>query len=269
MKERLRHKLHPDVQQALQEAQRLTGHTPVIKRVEHLPHDTHAVLKPPVTTRQPYEIQYLCAQERLLNHLIVHEVGHIVRLHQVPETERLHTVLTPDARTTMARQVIRDLTPLLDAGLPEETAVELISDWHEGVATQLTNFPADLRIEQWIHDRYPGLRRVQERSLVEEVHRSYPLLSPVIAALTPRVVYQATMAMNAAQAVHVSSLYRHPELLTPFTQHGWHERGQHLARLVFDVPDAGHRSDMTTTNAWARTLTLTGWFDWQTYTSAR
>lgn len=271
MKERLSRQLHPNVQQALREAQRIAGKAPIVKAVETLPHGTNALLKRPAIPGRAYEIHYLRRQERLVDHLIVHEIGHIVRLHRAPDAERLQAAVTPATREYVALQLLDDAVPLLNAGLSPEQVANVIADWHESLATQLANFPADLRIEQWMHDRFPRLRATQERSLVEEVGRSYPLLQPAVAALTPSRVYWPTMAMNAAQAWHVSTLYRRPGLLTPFAQ--TNERlvvaGEHLARVVFDAPDRGHRSDMEATERWMGELNLQGWFEWQPYQEGR
>ncbi len=143
-----------------------------------------------------------------------------------------------------------------------ETLAELLASWYESVATQLANFPADLRIEQWLFERFPGLRSVQERSLVQEVGRSYPLLAPAVARLTPPKIYRPTLAMNAAQAVQVSRLCRRPELLDPFDRAGLADIGERLSQLALDPADQGHRSDMAATTAWAKELGLAGWYQW-------
>ncbi len=122
MKERLTRQLHPDVHQALRMAQRLTGREPVIKRVPSLPLDTRARLIRPKFPTRPYEIQYARAQERVLDHLIVHEVGHIVRLHQVPEAERLMPAITQDTRRMVVQQIQGELATLLARGGSREDA---------------------------------------------------------------------------------------------------------------------------------------------------
>src|SRR6266545_2994710 len=101
-KERLHGQLGPGVQQAFQLARRLTGREPLLMREPSLPGDTRAMLKRPRRPNLPYEIHYARGQERYLPHLIAHEVGHLVRLYEVPEDERLMPALTIDARRRAA-----------------------------------------------------------------------------------------------------------------------------------------------------------------------
>jgi hypothetical protein len=152
----------------------------------------------------------------------------------------------------------------LGRSVPQDLLMGFFDIWYQGVCTQLASFPADLRIEQWIHDGYPGIREVQRRSLIQEVHRSFPGFAPEVIALTPPTIFRATMAMNAAQAYHVAELYTMPELMRPFEVHEFAAMGSLLADLVFKVPDEGHRSDMAATNAWANDLSVAGWLSWAT-----
>lgn len=263
MKERLQRQLHPEVRKALAQAQRLAGKEPVIKQVPPLPGDTRARLIRPLIPNRPYEIQVVQGQERTLDHLITHEIGHIVRLHQVPEAERLAPAIRPGTRAVTAQQVLPNLERLLRQGLAEEAVVDLFTFWSENLVAQLANFPADLRIEQWMHDRFPGLRPIQRRSLTQEVERGYPAFHPVVAEQTPAAFYHPTMAMNAAQALHTVELTNTPSLAAPYEEHGYGPIGRHLLQLALSPADEGHRGDMLAVNAWAETLQLTGWYLWQ------
>jgi hypothetical protein len=268
MNERLHHHLHPDVQKALKMVQRACGKEPIIKQVDDLPHNTRAVLVRPVVSSRPYGIRYRRGEERVLDHLVTHEVGHIIRLHSVPEEDRLAAVISLECRVRAARQLAAagELNPLLARGMSPDTVEDLMGEWHEALAIQVANGHADLRIEQWIHDRFPGLRRVQERSLTEEVRRGDDAFHPLVRQLVPTSVYWPMLAMNAAQAVHVSRLFQKPEILRPFNTQQVTGLGEHLTGLVLSAPDEGHRSDMATTTRWAEELGLMGWLEWQPYT---
>jgi len=87
--------------------------------------------------------------------------------------------------------------------------------------------------------------------------------------IDPLQIFRATMAMNAAQAYHVAELYALPELMLPFDVNEYAVVGTHLAHMVFDGPDQGHRSDMAGTNAWAAEVNLVGWIGWQSPATAR
>lgn len=216
----------------------------------------------PETPDKPYEIHFARGQERVLEHLVVHEVGHLVRLYQVPEAERLRPALTPACRQGAAAQIIAELDQVVEYGLPEQVLPDVFEVWHHGVCIQVANFPADLRIEAWIHQQFPGLRLVQRRSLIEEVQRSFPLFHPDVVRFTPPTVHRATMAMNAAQAYQVAELYNRPGLVEPFERHGFSAIGRRLLALALGPEYQGHRSDMHAANVWARELGLSGWFEW-------
>ena len=153
--------------------------------------------------------------------------------------------------------------------MPEEDLPDLFDGWLSALGSQLTSFPADLRIEQWVYDKFPGLRGVQERSLTADVQRAFPLFDPLVIASVPRTIWQPTMAMNAAQAWQVAMLYNKPELLDLFQKHSLGIPGRNLARMVLDEPDEGHRSDMVAVNQWAEELGLTGWFAWAPFEGSR
>lgn len=89
MKEPFLRHLRPEVtQQLLPLAQRLAGKPPLIKRLDSLPNEVNGVLLPPQRQNGPWELHYARGQERFLEYVIAHELGHIVRLHQVPAEER-------------------------------------------------------------------------------------------------------------------------------------------------------------------------------------
>jgi hypothetical protein len=227
------------------------------------------MLRRPISLRRPYEIHFVKGEEQVLEHLVAHEVGHLVRLYQVPEAERVMPSVTPATRLRAIEQLAPELLSLVRNGLPDDALVKLFDVWHQGVCGQLASFPADLRIEAWIHSAFPGLRLVQRKSLIAEVARAIPSFLPAARAFTPPTVYRATMAMNAAQAIHVAQLFATPSLIEPFERQGFGTRGRHLLGLVLDAEDDGHHSDRQAIDAWARELRLTGWFDWQPYTGIR
>lgn len=162
-----------------------------------------------------------------------------------------------------------ELSALVNRGVSPDELSFLFEAWLQAPGSQLTVFPADLRIEARIQERFPGLRSVQERSLAADVQPAFPLVDPLVVATTPATVYRPTMAMNAAQASQVAGLYHRSDLLEPFHQHGYVDIGRHLTRLVLEAADDGHRSDMAAVNRWAEELGLTGWFEWAPYEGSK
>ena len=263
-------RFRPEIaQQLLPLAEKLTGIRPIIKRTDNLPNDNHGVLRPPEAPNKPWELIYLRGQERFMEHIIANEIGKIVRLYQVPPEERLQMAATPDNAIHALDQLMPELMDMLfKIDLPMTELHEMFNMWHQNLCTQLASYPSDLRIEQWMYSNYPGLRVVQERSLLHQVQRSFPLFEPGHRLLTPPIIFRANMSMNAAQAWQVANLYKRPDILLPFREHGFIDAGRHLARLVFDAPDEGHRSDIEAVKRWAKVLNLEGWFEWEPYERA-
>src|SRR5579883_1164114 len=130
MPEHENRQLGPDVHEALRLARRLTGREPAVRRLPHLPGEARAMLVRPKPHQPTYEIRYAHGQERVLQHLIAHKVGHLVRLAQVPEAERLTAAVTPTTRLQAARQAEPELVSLLQRGVPPATVAELFTTLH-------------------------------------------------------------------------------------------------------------------------------------------
>jgi hypothetical protein len=98
-----------------------------------------------------------------------------------------------------------------------------------------------------------------------EVDRNAPAFTPEVVALTPPTIYEATMAMNATQALHVAQLYDvGQDLLAQFALAGYGAKAKRLMELALDPADEGHRSDIVATNAWAEDVHTSGLIAWET-----
>src|SRR5690349_2372693 len=118
MKERSLRQFSPSVQKGLQVARRLSGVLPRVRWVDALEGGIHAELVRPPRPGQPYDIVLAREQASIAEHLILHEIGHLVRLHQVPPAERLQALLTPASRAHVAAQLRSELAELGMTGLP-------------------------------------------------------------------------------------------------------------------------------------------------------
>src|SRR5437867_642486 len=107
--ERLLRKLSPAAREALTLARRLTGQELRIRGVSSLPGSVRGRLVRPDADSARYEIQYLRRHEALLDHLVAHEVGHLVRLYAVPEAERLAAQVSPETRRRALSQLLPEL----------------------------------------------------------------------------------------------------------------------------------------------------------------
>ena len=205
----------------------------------------------------------------MLDHIIAHEVGHLTGLYAVPEAERLAGVVTEGTRLEAFDRLWDELGRFAADGVPARVVVRAFDEWLAEIGTLLANYPAHLRIEQWLSAQFPGLRPVQERALTQEVQRGYPLLTPRARSGIAPTVYRAKMAMNAAEALHAAESLRRPALFGPYRRHGFEDVAGDLIGLVFQDADEGHRSDMQASAAWAELLGVVGWFRWEPYQEDR
>ena len=106
------------------------------------------------------------AESRFLDHLVAHESGHILRFHRAEPQERVIPVLTGERRGRAVRQLLPDIQTLVKRGIPEEAIAEVYSIWLSGTIAQLSDTPADIRIERWIGETFPTFVRLKRHPCV-------------------------------------------------------------------------------------------------------
>lgn len=130
-----------------------------------------------------------------------------------------------------------------------------------GLVRQLTNIPADCRIEQWLHEKFDGLRDMQAAA-VHDLH------SEVVKALEtktekcfPPSVYLGSNAMSYVLAKAIGNLFDEAWLGARYVEKGFAEVGEKLNSYMTG-PDNGHVADARISDAWARELGMVGWYSW-------
>lgn len=86
-------------------------------------------------------------------------------------------------------------------------------------------------------------------------------LSKRIETLTPRTVYRASSAMNAAFAQFAAELVGREELVRPYRGTAFEGLGARLRQL--NPSDRGHQGDREAADGWAAELGLTNWYGWR------
>lgn len=127
---------------------------------------------------------------------------------------------------------------------------------------QLTNFPADMRIERWLKDEYPGIADLQRAGIDSQLSEARQVLGRPVREFTAKRVYQPSVTMNAAYALYTAWLYNDPALADPYRTNGYGKAARRLAEPVWETPDGGHVGDVRATEDWARELGLGEWFRW-------
>ncbi len=112
-------------------------------------------------------IYYKKEHDELINHLIVHECGHLFRIFKCPENQRLMPYSDQQIKYKALKTIENEIMALTNI-LPEDQISHVIDLWYNGLIRQVTNLPPDIMIEKWIYDQFPALRPLQLKSLKKQ-----------------------------------------------------------------------------------------------------
>jgi len=195
-----------------------------------------------------------------IDHLIAHECGHIYRMMSVPIEYRVIPASNMENRQAAMTKIENELFNL-SRDIPIEKMSSVFEIWFNGIIKELTNFPVDMRIEKWIYDNYPELRKAQKITIDKQIRENVQALSENIKKITPVFVYDASNVMNYAFASYMESLIC-KKYTTPYKRTKYPEVGTKLVKLVSNTKDEGYKQDIEIINKWANILGLTNWFYW-------
>ena len=186
----------PDsVNQIFAEVKSITGKE--VKLVEKKDLDTYASIKIARKSMPVHVMYFKPGQTGIMNHLIAHECGHILRIYGVEPQYRL----VPFHNDQLKMKALKDIEPeiqRLSKMIPFDRLVQIKNIWYTGMIKQLTNFPSDIMIEQWIYDKYPDLIPYQSQNLMKQFDEAVQALSGQVEKLTPVKILKASNGMNYA-----------------------------------------------------------------------
>ena len=197
-----------------------------------------------------------------LNHLVAHECAHIIRWSAAAPSERLLPTLTPETLRRARRTLEPHRSRLVEEGIPEEWITDLFDFWIRGLVTQVTNIPADIRIERWLHRQFPQLRHIQARSLTVQLREYRMALAPQVQEVTPPPLFLASNAVNYAYAAEVGPLIGQAEATDIYSESGARDLGDKLRHALGPVRPGHQGHDRETADRWARILGIRGWYKW-------
>jgi len=180
------------VKSILSEVEAATGKP--LKFVEKDELNTFAAVKIARKAMPTHVIFYRTQHDAIINHLVAHECGHILRMFGVPEEKRLIPAKPKDARA-MLQEIERDLNRISKL-IPMQELVQVVGMWTNGLVRQLTNYPPDIMIEKWIYDDYPELRSYQLQSLERQNQQALKGISRKVQMTTPTKIYDSSNIMN-------------------------------------------------------------------------
>ena len=138
---------------------------------------------------------------------------------------------------------------------------QLLNIWFNGLITQITNFPPDLKIEKWLYDNYPELREYQFESIKRQWTEAIAGMAGKVKAVTPSKIFNSCNIMNYAFYQIISSYLNH-DFSKSFDSNPFKIKGKKLADLTDNNYKDNFEGDVTKINEWAIFLNLSKWFGW-------
>lgn len=191
-----------------------------------------------------------------VNHIIIHECGHILRMMQADPDQRV----VPSSNTDTTNQAFADLAHDLQT-LPAEAREEIFNHWLTGLINQLVNLPVDVRIEKWIHDTYPAFRDTQTKSVAVDVKTCLRGLSEEIRRNTIEPIFSKSNAMVYAYLRGISGITGE-NYLPHFKKYPEIKKGGRKLYAFLETEDKGFVQDVAIINSWAEILEIESWFAW-------
>ena len=245
------------VKSILSEVEAATGKP--LKFVEKDELNTFAAVKIARKAMPIHVIFYRTQHDAIINHLVAHECGHILRMFSVPEEKRLIPAKPKDARA-MLQEIEGDLNRISKL-IPMQELIQVVGMWTNGLVRQLTNYPPDIMIEKWIYDDYPELRPYQLRSLERQNQQALKGISRKVQMTTPTKIYDSSNIMNY---VFFNLLGSHikADLARPYRNTPSSKKGKQLLKLTEKNYMNSYEGDMAMIDRWAEFLGLSKWYSW-------
>lgn len=201
-------------------------------------------------------IKYQPKMTHRINHLTAHECGHILRTMEADPAIRVVPVSDSQTRAVAVKALGNELSHLAEA-----MRKKMLDIWVGGLITQVTSLPACVRIERWLHEKYPALRDEQRSYLDEDVRRTLQGVSKKVERITPKTIFRISNAIT----------YAYLRGLEPVTGKDLRKHFSGRSAIVttgiqlYDLlgeEDTGYAGDLSVTNEWARILKISDWFAW-------
>ena len=210
---------------------------------------TYAIIKMARKNMPSHKIFYKPQHTDVINHIIAHECGHIIRTFESPMEKRV----IPMSDNASRAKVVSDLGKNIPG--------DIIDFLHQGIVRQITNMPPDIMIEKWLFNEYPEIWPYQKMSIEKQREEAIKSLSGAIRTAIPKKVYEANALMNYA-FFRVLGMHFGVNYVQPFSNAIDLNKGKALAEMVTREYLDNFEGDVAMINRWAEFLGITGWFQW-------
>lgn len=226
---------------------------------------TFASLKMARSTMPSHIIFYKQVHDEVINHLVAHECGHLLRMFAAPADKRL-IPYSDKEKEDKAKVEIKDDIKAISSSLSPELLQSMTTMWHQGLIRQLTNMPPDIMIEKWLYDEYPQIRPYQLRTIQKQLQEATAGLSDKIRIMTPGKIYDASHFMNYA-FFRIVGFHLGVNFVKEYNNTKYVRRGKELAAITEKEYINTYEGDIKMITTWAEFLQLSTWFGWMHFES--
>jgi hypothetical protein len=243
----------PSANQALAELEEATGKP--VQIVEDPELNVLATIRRAGPGEASHVLRIKGGENRAADYLIVFECRMALRDGPGPRAVLRDNLAVRERVISECQQLHRQLAP--------DRAQELGTFIYRGLILQLRSMGPGMLVDRWIRERCPDLREVQEQAIESEITNNLAALKPSTRANYPANVYEASISMNAAYAIHGGDLLGKPYLAVPYRSQGYGEIGSRLIALALGTADPTEElTDRQIIDAWAQELGVEGWYEW-------
>ncbi len=253
--------LPESIRRIFSEVKSLTGKD--VRLVETKDLGVYAFVKIARRSMSEHLMYYKPEHTGVLNHLIAHECGHILRVYSVDPEHRKVPFTNNQLKMQALREIEAELQNLSQV-MPFDGLAQVVDMWYIGTIRQLTSYPSDIMIEKWIHDEYPDLRPYQSESIKTQYDEAVQGLSRRVERMTPPRILQASNSMNYAFFHILEAHFGANYYLGRYHRSAYASLGKELMRLQQES-DNTYAGDVETINRWADALQCSNWFAWRDF----
>jgi len=230
-----------------------------LKFVEKEDMDSFAAVKIARRSMPAHIVFYKRQHDVIINHLVAHECGHILRMFGVAEEKRLIPARSRDDIAVL--KVVEGDLKRISKLIPMQKLVQVLGTWRNGLIMQLTSYPPDIMIEKWIYDDYPDLRSYQLQSLERQNKQALKGISRNVQMVTPSKIYNSANIMNYA-FFNMLGDYIKVDLAKPYRNKPFSKKGKQLIELTENDYVNTYEGDRSMIDKWAGFLGLSKWYEW-------
>lgn len=248
-----------DTQKIIKEVKEISGKEIIFRENHSI--NTYAVVKIARTKMLNHIIYYKPVHNDIINYIIAHECGHIIRTFQ----EKTNRVIPYPDEETM-KIAMEDIEKNSKAQYPDDIKKTLYKLWINGIVSQLTNVPEDIRIEKWIFNNYPEIRKSQKEALEKQSNDILGAIEPRIKEMTPDFLYNGSGVINYYYLMSINDIFKSNALNVMETTSFFHQAEKIFAEIKKTMEEKNSLSgSIRIVNYLAENLGFSNWFKWKDF----